>query len=309
MTRTRRDHHEGVTRRVVFCLLGLLLAGCTTSVVASRTTAAVSSPPAHRPSRSVGARTSGQVPRFAHIVVVVEENHAYSEVIGSPDAPYVNRLARSGTLLTNAHGVTHPSEPNYLALFSGSTHGLRDDSCPHRYSSRNLAGQLLAHGMTFAGFSESLPHAGYAGCSAGAYARKHAPWTDFSTVPAALSLPMSGFPADYGALPRVAFVVPNLYHDMHDGTVRQGDDWLRAHLSGYAAWARTHDSLLIVTWDEDDRSSGNRIPGLVAGAHVRRLRFGGRVDHYRLLRTIEAACGLAGLGHAAARVPITAIWD
>jgi acid phosphatase len=300
-----------VTRRVLASLLVLLLAGCTSSAPANKPSgpAGPTSASSPKPSRSVGSVDSGRVPRFAHIVVVVEENHAFSEVIGSPDAPYIDSLARTGTLLTNAYGITHPSEPNYLALFSGSTHGLHDDSCPHRFAGGNLAAQLIAHGQTFAGYSESLPQTGYAGCSAGSYARKHAPWTDFSTAPAGVSRPMSDFPTDYGSLPRVAFVVPNLDHDMHDGTVRQGDDWLRSHLAGYASWARAHDSLLIITWDEDDTSSDNHVPGLLVGAHVRQLHYGGRVDHYRMLRTIEAACGLPALGGARYRAPITTIWN
>ena len=67
------------------------------------------------------------------------ENHAYSEILGQPDAPYLNSLARSGAVLTQSYAVTHPSEPNYLALFSGSTQGLSDDSCPHTFDCPNLA--------------------------------------------------------------------------------------------------------------------------------------------------------------------------
>jgi acid phosphatase len=249
-----------------------------------------------------------RVPHFDHIVVVVEENRAYRDVIGSPDAPYINRLADSGTLLTRSYGVIHPSEPNYLALFSGSTHGLVDDSCPHRYDARNLGSQLLVHGQRFVGYAQSLPTAGYQGCRFGAYARKHAPWTNFTNLPARLGKPMRRFPTDYARLPRVSFVVPDLDHDMHDGTVAQGDRWLQRNIAGYVRWARTHNSLLILTWDEDDRSADNHIPGVLAGAHVPQLRFPGRVDHYRMLRTIEAACGLPALGIARYRTPITSIW-
>jgi acid phosphatase len=119
---------------------------------------------------------------------------------------------------------------------------------------------------------------------------------------------MGRFPSNFNQLPQVAFVVPNLNHDMHDGTVAQGDAWLRDHLAAYARWARTHDSLLIITWDEDDRSANNRIPGLLVGAHVKQLHFSGRVDHYRLLRTIEATCRLPALGAAARRTPIRGVW-
>jgi phosphatidylinositol-3-phosphatase len=261
------------------------------------------------PRHSVDATsTPPVVPRFAHIVVVVEENRAYSDVIGSSAAPYINGLARGGALLTHSYAIRHPSEPNYLALFSGSTHGVTDDSCPHRFGSNNLGAQLRAHGSRFVGYAESLPYAGYLGCSYGAYARKHAPWTNFTDLPATLGKPMRAFPADYSQLPRLSFVVPNLDHDMHDGTVGQADTWLERHLGGYVPWARTHNSLLVVTWDEDDRSANNHIPTLLVGAHVRRMHYDSRLDHYTMLRTFEAACGLPAIGHAADRTPITAVW-
>src|SRR5689334_19461823 len=73
------------------------------------------------------------LPRPDHVVIVIEENHGYDQIIGASAAPYINRLARQGALFTAAHGITHPSQPNYLALFSGSTQGVHDDSCPHTF--------------------------------------------------------------------------------------------------------------------------------------------------------------------------------
>jgi acid phosphatase len=299
----------GVIRRVAASACVLLLAAC------------VGSPGQHRGggrqalhgqaaagANSPAAATGPAVPRFAHIVVVIEENHSFGEVIGNSQAPYINALARSGALLARSYGITHPSEPNYLALFSGSTHGLTDDSCPHVYHAQNLGAELRSHGMSFVGYAESLPSTGYLGCSAGTYARKHAPWTDFANLPTSVGKPMSAFPSHYARLPRVAFVVPNLEHDMHDGTIAQADSWLHSHLAGYLRWARLHNSLLVVTWDEDDRSASNHIPGVLAGAHVRHLRYRGRVDHYTVLRTIEAACGLPAIGRAAFRAPIRGVW-
>jgi acid phosphatase len=115
---------------------------------------------------------------------------------------------------------------------------------------------------------------------------------------------MSAFPADPAALPTVSFVIPNLGHDMHDGSRAVADAWLRDQLGGYAAWAPRHDSLLVVTTDEDDYSSANRIATLLVGAHVRAGRFGGRVDHYGVLRTIEDLLGLPELGRSAVSPPI-----
>jgi acid phosphatase len=241
-------------------------------------------------------------------VVVVEENHAAAEVLGRADAPYLNSLAASGTSLTDFHAITHPSEPNYLALLSGSTQHLRDDSCPHRYAASSLVGQLRAAGLTFAGYAEGLPHTGYSGCADGRYVRRHAPWTNFTDAPAALSRPFTALPRDYARLPTVSFVIPDLDHDMHDGTVAQADTWLRQNLSGYARWATSHNSVLIVTWDEDDHSANNHIPTIITGAVARAGRNGVRGDLYRLLRTLEWFYGLPPLGAAAQHTPITTVW-
>jgi phosphatidylinositol-3-phosphatase len=257
---------------------------------------------------TASAATASRIPRFAHIVVVVEENHASSQVLGSSSAPYINALARSGAVLTRSYGVTHPSQPNYLALFSGSTQGITNDSCPHTFRGNNLGAQLRAHGLSFAGYSQSLPATGSRVCSSHGYARKHAPWVNFSNLPGSVNRTMSAFPRDYRTLPRVSFVIPNLTYDMHDGTVRQADTWLHDRLAGYVSWARTHNSLLVLTWDEDDNTPTNHVLGVLVGAHVAAVRYSGRVDHYTMLRTIEAAYGLPALGRAAYRSPISGIW-
>jgi hypothetical protein len=249
------------------------------------------------------------VPRPDHVVVVMMENHSYRDIIGSSVAPYLNSLAAKGASFTQSFGVTHPSEPNYLALFSGSTHGLTSDSCPHTYTSDNLGKELIGAGDTFAGYSESMPSTGYTGCTSGAYARKHNPWVDFtSSVPAADNRTFAAFPSQYTSLPTVSFVVPNLKDDMHDGTVAAGDSWLKQHLSGYATWAATHNSLLIVTWDEDDNSAGNQIPTIFVGQHVKTGKYAESINHYDVLGTIEDAYGLPHAGSAATATPITDAW-
>ena len=248
-------------------------------------------------------------PHADHIVVVLMENHSFSDVIGNPSAPYINSLARSGALFTRSFAITHPSEPNYLALFSGSTQGLTDDSCPHTYPGPNLAAALVAAGGTFTGFSESLPQAGYRGCQAGPYARKHAPWVNFSSVAARDNQPFSAFPADPATLPTLSFVIPNLNNDMHDGTIAAGDQWLGRHLKPYVTWARTHNSLLVLTWDEDDRSEANRIPTIITGAQVTAGRYSEPLTHYRLLRTLEFCLGLAPIGASAQTTPVRDIWS
>lgn len=221
------------------------------------------------------------------MVVVVEENHAYDQIVGSPEAPYLNTLIRTGLLLTRSYGVAHPSEPNYLAMFSGSTHGLTSDACPLHFAGPDLYSTLHAAGRSFAGYSEGLPSPGSSVCAAGEYARKHAPWTDFADVPATAQQPMTAFPSDYARLPSVAFVIPDLGHDMHDGTIAAADTWLRQHLGGYAEWARTHGSLLVVTFDEDDFGASNHIATMLAGAEVRAgTRSAQHFDHVALFHLL-----------------------
>jgi phosphatidylinositol-3-phosphatase len=263
-----------------------LIAGCASSGP-SPTTPAPAPPSAH------ATVTHG------HVVVVMMENRSYADIIGNPQAPYLNELAREGASLTRMYAIRHPSEPNYLALFSGSTQGLTSDGCPHTFAADNLGHQLLQAGLSFAGYSEGLPRTGDETCTAGLYARKHVPWTNFSDLPASVNQPLTNFPSDYSALPTVSFVIPNLNHDMHNGTTAQGDAWLRLHLSSYVTWAASHGSLLIVVWDEDDRSADNQIPTIIVGAGVSPAQVTSRTTTYSLLRLVEARYGLALLGGAA----------
>lgn len=244
-----------------------------------------------------------------HVVIVMEENHSYSEIIGSPQAPYINTLASEGALFTSSHGVAHPSEPNYLALFSGSTQGVTDDSCPHTFKTSNLGAQLIAAKKNFVGYSESLPIAGSEVCVSGEYARKHAPWTDFSDLAGSVNQPFSAFPTDFTKLPKVSFVIPNLLDDMHDGTIQQADSWLQTNLSAYVNWARTNNSLLIVTWDEDDGSAGNHIATIFVGPMVKPGNYSEKISHYNVLRTLEAIYRLGYLGKAGGVKTITDVWQ
>ncbi len=295
----------GIRAALALGIAALVTAGCTSSGSDGHGSA-TSGPAAGQPATSA----AGHVPAPAHTVVVMMENHAYSEVIGNAAAPYLNQLARQGAVFTHSYAITHPSEPNYLALFSGSTHGVTADSCPVELTAPNLAADLIAAGKTFAGYAEDLPAVGSTICSSGEYARKHVPWTDFRNVPGSVSMPFSSFPAtDFTKLPTVSFVIPNLCNDMHDCSVATGDAWLRAHLSGYARWAMTHDSLLIITWDEDDGSQSNQIPTIFVGQQVRPGRYAERITHYSVLATLEAAYGLPRDGNAASATPITGIWQ
>ena len=264
------------------------------------------------------ASAASAVPRFDHVLIVVMENKNYSDIIGRPDeAPYLNSLAAGGAVLSNSYAVAHPSQPNYLALFSGSTQGVTSDNCPQNFGHvPNLGAELIGSGLTFAGYSESMPSAGYTGCGSYlslGYIRTHNPWVDFSNVPAASNVTFASFPANYGRLPTVSFVIPNLCHDMHYCSRDSGDNWIHSNLGGYASWAQSHNSLLIVTWDEDGTllglgGDGNKVPVIFYGAHVRPGVYSERTGHYGILRTVEDMYGLGHAGASATAAPITDVW-
>lgn len=250
-------------------------------------------------------------PRPDHVVVVFEENKNGSTILGNPKAEFINQLAADGVIFINSWGVTHPSQPNYLAFFSGSTHGVRDDKCKHSFSDPNLGSELIKAGFTFGSYAESMPTVGFTGCEAGAYRRKHNPCVNWqgANLPPEVNMPFSYFPKDFSKLPTVALVIPNQDHDMHDGSIEAGDLWLKQHLSAYLSWALKHNSLLVLTWDEDFRNRAhNHIATMIAGAGVETKISSQRINHYNLLRTIEEMYGLPLLGESARAKPIMDIW-
>jgi hypothetical protein len=244
-----------------------------------------------------------------HIVVVMEENHAYSQIIGAMTAPYINSLANEGALFTQSYAIEHPSEPNYLDFFSGTNQGVTSDACPvGPFATANLGSELIAAGLTYSSYSEGLPSVGSTVCTSGEYARKHNPSPDFANVPAADNQRFTDFPSDYTKLPTFSFIDPNLLDDMHDGTIAQGDAWLQANLSNYVAWAQQHNSLLIVTWDEDDGLHGNQIATIFVGPMVQPGQYSEHINHYNILRTVEDMYGLPHAGNSGSVSPITDVW-
>lgn len=323
-----------------------------------------------------------QQPTFDHIVVVIEENHSYTDIIGSSAAPNINALAASGANIVNAstdpngttsgsHSLRHPSQPNYLELYSGSNQGTIMDgdpgsssepfSSPPPFTTPNLGAALRNAGYSFATYSQSMPSVGFEGDSYSTdpslneYQRKHNPvsnWTN-DTNPTSVQLPstvnqpfttfqqIANSPGGFANLPTVSFVVPDEQNDMHDGTIQQGDAWLQTNIiETYLPWAITHNSLLIVTWDEDglENATGvqagnttNQVPTIFAGANVQPGNYtetnlnandpdvatsdpgiqtptGTAMDHWNVLSTIEDVFGLAHIGGSINRVPVTDIF-
>lgn len=285
------------------------LHGCATALAVAAALTVL--PPARQ-----GTHAATTLPRPDHVVIVIEENHSFQEIDGSPSAPNINSLVGEAAVFTQSFAIEHPSEPNYLDLFSGANQGVTDDSCPHSFSAANLGAELIAAGLTFGGYSEDLPSIGSTVCTSGSYARKHNPWVNFDTgvnaVPTSANKPFFGYwpttDAGFAALPTVSVIIPNLLHDMHDGSISQGDAWFWTNLQAYHAWANAHNSLLILTFDEDDASASNQIYTMFVGPMVAAGRYSTPINHANVLRTIEDMYGLPYAGAAASATPITVGW-
>src|ERR1700681_1284304 len=131
---------------------------------------------------------AGRLPKAPRsVIVIVEENQSYEKILNDPDsASYIVSLAKEGALFMRSYGVAHPSQPNYFALFAGRIN-LDGDTCPSTSmppDAPNLGAELFAAHRSFRAYVEDLPAPGYRGCASGEYARKHAPWAQFTTVPA-----------------------------------------------------------------------------------------------------------------------------
>ncbi|HEY0549613.1 MAG TPA: alkaline phosphatase family protein [Verrucomicrobiae bacterium] len=268
--------------------------------------------------------------RYDHVVIVMEENRTVTQIIGDRvNAPYINSLADGGVRVGSMFAITHPSQPNYVHLFSGADQGVLDDELPPNFSTTptstypfrtaNLGAEIIAAGFTFAGYSEQIETAGtndwadydpHSATHPGVYyRRKHSPWVNWiakvlplpsNQLTSSVNRAFTQFPTNFAQLPTLSFVVPNQLHDMHDGSRKEGDDWLRDHLDAYAKWARTNNSLLVVTWDEDDFNGVNQIPTVLFGAGLRDGTVTvGTWTHHNLLRTFEDMYGTTHAGSAA----------
>jgi phosphatidylinositol-3-phosphatase len=256
------------------------------------------------------------VPSFEHVVVIVFENKAPAAVLGNAAAPEFNSFASRNAVLTRYSSITHPSLPNYLALLSGSTHGISSDCTDCLVSGRSLADTLEKAHRTWKTYAEGLPRPGWTGCCSGRYAKKHVPFLYFRNVvtrPASLRrvVPLRQLSRDLAArrLPDFSLVVPDLCHDMHDCSLRTGDAWLGRFLPPLLRSRQLSHAVVLVVFDEPPVGEGNLVPALAIGPLVRRrAAFASPTSHYGLLRTIEDAWGLPHLGRSARAAPITGIW-
>jgi hypothetical protein len=231
---------------------------------------------------TAGQSTPRPVPRLDHVVVIVFENENRPSVLGSGRAPMFDRLARGGADLMQYFAVGAPSLPNYLALVSGSTHGITDD-CTRCAVRGTTIGDLLTRAPRFA--------------------KKHEPLLYFARDQTHVR-PLTALRTE--TLPTYALVAPDLCHSMHDCSVGVGDRWLARFVPPLLRVPRT---AVFVVFDEGGGTGTSPLAAVVAGTAVAPgTRYTRRATHYSVLRTIEDALGIPRLGRSATAQPITGIW-
>jgi len=259
---------------------------------------------------TVSGTSSTTVPASSHVFVVVEENHSYSQVIGNSAMPYLNGLASKYGLATQYYANTHPSIGNYFMLTAGQIITTNDSLCS-TLTQDNIVRHLLTAGRTWKSYAESLPYAGYTGCGSGYYVKRHNPLAYFSDVANSSEkynlVPFSKFATDLAShtLPQFSFIVPNLIHDAHDGSLGTADSWLKTNIAPLIASATFQkDGILIIVFDEsldtDTQHGGGHVACVVIGLKVKPgVKSTTLYQHQNTLKTVMKALGLGSFPGAA----------
>lgn len=261
---------------------------------------------------------SRPVPSFDHIAIIVMENHGTYSIIGNKSAPYLNKLASTNALATNYSAIFHPSLPNYLALTSGTNAGITTDCSPSsicQANVKNIADEIESTGRTWKAYQEDMPRP-CADTNAGLYAVRHDPFAYYPDITRNVArcqkhvVAYSQLASDLSKnqLPSYSFITPNVCHDMHNCSVKIGDDWLKNNVPKLlnSSEFTKQNSLLIITFDEAEASdSGNKVAAILIGKSVvKHYKSNATYSHYGLLHTIESAWGLTPMTENDIRAPI-----
>lgn len=269
----------------------------------------------HSTPQSPGSPGSTDPPTFSHVFLVVEENHSYSDVIGSSSMPYLNSLASQYGLATQYFANAHPSLPNYLMLTTGQMETF-DDNFSGTIGDDNVARELTNSGKSWKSYQESIPSVGYLGGDVPPYVRRHNPFAYLSDVQqdasqAANIVPFTQFATDLAnnGLPQYSFITPNVNNDAHNGTLPEADSWLQSNIAPLIASPTFQNGgLLIITFDESEDSDVQNGGGHVATVIISsksKMNFQSQTmyQHQSVLRLILQALGVGSFPGASATAP------
>ena len=316
------------TRLAGLAAAALLLPGLAATADATAAASAPAAPAARAATLAAAANPCGTVRspgRYTHVIWVWMENHSYGTIIGSKQAPYINRLAADCGLATNYHNITHPSLPNYIAATSGlkySQLAAFASDCAPAAGCTTRAPSIFGQGETWRAYEESMPSNCHR-ANSGEYAVRHNPPPYYAKLHGCSSfdVPYRRLAADLarGRLPAFSFITPNLTDDMHDGTVADGDSWLAGALPKIlrSPEYRNGSTAVFITWDEGEGGTSQRCAAntsdigcrvatiVVSPSTPRGTRAARLFSHYSLLATAEQLLHLRRLGQAATAATMT----
>jgi hypothetical protein len=260
------------------------------------------------------ADPSGRLPHPSKVAVLVLENRSYGQVIGSPDAPYINKLASRNALATQYYALTHPSLPNYIALTGGSQFEIKQNCAGCDTGAQNLVGQLSGAGISWRAYFDGLTSNTRPGSTTSSYNPHYNPFVYYDSVRGKAAdrsrvVNFASLRSDLQAsrLPRFSWIAPSVGHDGHNSTLRQADSYV-SRLVPQVVHALGPNGVLYLTWDEGAHNDVAGVNGSTGGGQVALIAAGGAArhaattavpaNHYALLRTIEAGFGLPALGNA-----------
>ncbi len=293
------DHSKALGSMVV---AALLLSGCG-STTQTETTTSAPSPAAQETAAATGTATK--------VLVVIEENHSYAQM--RDGMPFLAKLSDTYGYATHWTAITHPSLPNYLAIAGGSTFGVTEDKAPRAYegnigSALSVFDQAQLAGKKAATYAESMPENCHAddfpdrSDGVPTYAVRHNPWVYFSSgrddcLATDQALPQFAQDATDNALPNVGFLIPNLDHDAHDGSLSTADHWLEQQLAPVLSSDdfTSGNLVVVVTADEDNKSSGNTVLTSVLSPALSHKVVDTPLTHYSLTRYIAQVLGVTPL--------------
>ena len=256
--------------------------------------------------------TASAPPTYAHVIWIWDENYSIDKIIGSPAAPYINTLAHACGLATNYTGLTHPSGPNYIAATSGAIHAAENDCTPTSCPDRDVS--LFEQVSSWKSYAEGEPTNCDPGYDGDNYDVNHNPPVYFTRIHAAClnqavpagSITSGELAHDLAAntLPQFSFIAPNLIHDMHNGTIQQGDTYLSQLIPAIVESPayQAANTAIFFTYDEGETTnqltfiavSPSVKPGTVTTAPF---------NPYALLHTTEEILGVTTYLQNAATAP------
>jgi len=255
-----------------------------------------------------------------HVIIVVIENREYSNIISSLNAPYENSLASKYVLATNYFAISHPSEPNYIAMIAGSTLNITNDGnvSQNQKSATNLVDLFKTKNVSWKAYEESMPTPCDTNDSSdGLYVTKHNPFVYMIDITNNLTycenhvVKLTQFYNDLtnNQLPQYAFITPNMNDDGHSTSIAFADNWLSTFIPTIINSSSFESSIIFLTYDEGTTNlgGGGHIATIIIGPNsILKQSFKTQIaySHYSLLTTIESIYRIGNLSREDANAAI-----